>query len=135
MSGTRPFSAPRIWDTASGALKVCLSGHTGPVWSAAFSPDGYYVVTASQDQTARIWDATKGRVLLLLQGHRTSISSAAFAPDSRSVLTTSDDGTAILHTIDPGAMYRFGCRLLQALRKHPDAPAEELRPLLVSCAT
>ncbi len=31
------------------------SGHRGAVYSAAFSPDGRTIVTASDDTTARIW--------------------------------------------------------------------------------
>src|SRR5215831_2935660 len=34
-----------------------LRGHASTVTSAAFSPDGSRIVTASDDQTARIWDA------------------------------------------------------------------------------
>ena len=33
-----------------------LKGHDGFVSSAAFSPDGARVVTASDDMTARVWD-------------------------------------------------------------------------------
>jgi WD40 repeat protein len=32
-----------------------LEGHVGPVHSAAFSPDGARVVTASVNNTARVW--------------------------------------------------------------------------------
>jgi len=35
-----------------------LKGHTDRVQSAAFSPDGKRVVTASSDNTARLWDVT-----------------------------------------------------------------------------
>jgi WD40 repeat protein len=34
-----------------------LSGHEGDVRSAAYSPDGRFIVTASADRTARIWEA------------------------------------------------------------------------------
>jgi len=41
----------RVADALTGALE-----HQDLVWSAAFSPDGTRVVTASWDQTARVWD-------------------------------------------------------------------------------
>ena len=35
--------------------------HQAEVWSAAFSPDGTRVATASLDKTARVWNATTGK--------------------------------------------------------------------------
>ncbi len=43
--------------------------HTGSVRSAAFSPDGERIVTASYDNTAKVWDAATGDELLTLSGH------------------------------------------------------------------
>ena len=37
--------------------------------SAAFSPDGSRIVTASDDKTARIWDAATGKEIAVLRGH------------------------------------------------------------------
>ena len=37
--------------------------------SAAFSPDGSRIVTASDDKTARIWDAASGKEIAVLRGH------------------------------------------------------------------
>ena len=43
---------------------------SGPVSSAAFSPDGKRIVTASEDETARIWDAATGQPIgEPLRGH------------------------------------------------------------------
>ncbi len=48
----------RWWDAASGQpIGEPLKGHDGPVYSAAFSPDGTRIVTASWDKTAWVWNA------------------------------------------------------------------------------
>jgi WD40 repeat protein len=46
----------RIWDAATAKDIAVLRGHENIVTSAAFSPDGKRIVTASVDRTARIWD-------------------------------------------------------------------------------
>ncbi|HJZ23557.1 MAG TPA: hypothetical protein VJ201_03820, partial [Candidatus Babeliales bacterium] len=61
----------------------------GGVYSASFSPDGRWVVTASDDHTARIWDAATGQVIHTLQGHQGAIYSASFSPDGQRIVTSS----------------------------------------------
>ena len=50
-------------------FRSALAGHMGLVNSAAFSPDGSRIVTASWDATARVWDARTGAALAVLSGH------------------------------------------------------------------
>src|SRR6202034_4225986 len=64
------------------------------VRSAAFSPDGKRIVTASNDKTARIWDAASGQQLMMLSGHQDVVASAAFSPDGTRIVTASYDKTA-----------------------------------------
>ncbi|MGQ0628392.1 MAG: protein kinase domain-containing protein, partial [Phycisphaerales bacterium] len=71
-----------------------LKGHTQWVNSAAFSPDGRRIVTASNDNTARVWDAATGVSGAELKGHPESVTSAAFSPDGSRIVTTSHDNTA-----------------------------------------
>ncbi|EAU62543.1 WD-40 repeat [Stigmatella aurantiaca DW4/3-1] len=70
-----------------------LKGHENGVQSAAFSPDGSLIVTASDDQTALLWDSHSGQPLATLK-HERSVLSAAFSPDGTRIVTASDDQTA-----------------------------------------
>ncbi|MGO9946892.1 MAG: protein kinase domain-containing protein [Steroidobacteraceae bacterium] len=79
---------------ASDAQLVVLSGHSAPLPSAAYSPDGTRIVTASNDNTARIWDAHTGAQLAVLSGHGDHVESAAYSPDGTRIITASRDRTA-----------------------------------------
>ncbi len=81
---------------------IVASGHVGAVTSTSFSPDGRWIVTASDDGTARVWKADTGRPppWPTLRGHGGPVTDAVFSPDSRLVVTSSDDGTARIW--DPG---------------------------------
>ncbi|HEV3193111.1 MAG TPA: hypothetical protein VGY54_21535, partial [Polyangiaceae bacterium] len=57
--------------------------------SAAFSPEGSRIVTASLDKTARIWDAATAKEIAVLRGHDDIVHSAAFSPDGSRIVATS----------------------------------------------
>jgi WD40 repeat protein len=62
--------------------------------SAAFSPDGSRIVTASGDTTARIWDVASAKEIAGLRGHVSNVWSGAFSPDGSRIVTASYDNTA-----------------------------------------
>ena len=69
-----------------------LRGHTNEVCSAAFSPDGKCIVSASWDNTIRIWDAQTGRQIgVPLEGHAEAVYSAVFSPDGKRIVSASND--------------------------------------------
>jgi WD40 repeat protein len=41
--------------SGGAGVPIVLAGHRGAVESAAWSPDGQRIVTASRDLTARVW--------------------------------------------------------------------------------
>ena len=69
-------------------------GHDDIVYSAAFSPDGSRIVTASRDKAARIWDAATAEEIAVLRGHDGAVNSATFSPDGSRIVTASRDKTA-----------------------------------------
>lgn len=75
---------------------------------AAFSSDGSWMATISQNNTATIWDLS-GRTPLRLGGHQTSILSMAVAPDGHQILTGSADGEIISWTADGKKRWSATC--------------------------
>jgi WD40 repeat protein len=75
-----------VWDARTGAELLQLKGHTGPVMSTAFSPDGTRIITGSADGTAKVWDARTGTPRLELEGSKRS-TCASLSPDGTRIVT------------------------------------------------
>ena len=51
----------KLWDVATGKLLASLRGHTGAVYTVAWSPDGKTLASGSDDRTVKLWDAAVGK--------------------------------------------------------------------------
>jgi WD40 repeat protein len=76
------------------------AGHSVPVQSIAFSPDGRILASGMDDGTIRLWDVSRherlGQIGRPLTGHKRAVYSVAFSPDGRTLASAGDDGTVRL---------------------------------------
>src|SRR5438270_978348 len=72
-------------------LRHVLRGHTGTICRIAWSPDGRYLASPSEDITIRIWDVERDECKSVLKGHNNKFSCVAWSPDGQ--LLASGDGT------------------------------------------
>ena len=75
---------------ASGTPKT-LAGHTGEIYSVAWSPDGKLAATGAADKTARIWDVAKGTAGPIDQRPCEVVYAVAFNPKGDLLVTGGDD--------------------------------------------
>jgi WD40 repeat protein/energy-coupling factor transporter ATP-binding protein EcfA2 len=84
----------QLFAQASRCLPLVTFAGKGSVRTAAFSPDGRRVVTASDDYSAQVWDAATGYPVTRRLEHHGTVNAAVFSPDGTRVITASDDSTA-----------------------------------------
>ncbi|KIM29936.1 hypothetical protein M408DRAFT_22388 [Serendipita vermifera MAFF 305830] len=84
-------------------IQSVINGHTSPVISVSFSPDGTRIVSGSVDKTVRVWDAETGETVMeLLEGHSGPVNSVSFSLDGTCIVSGSDDNTIRVWDADTG---------------------------------
>ncbi|MFM9963051.1 MAG: protein kinase domain-containing protein [Planctomycetaceae bacterium] len=73
--------------------RLTLNGHSEPVMSVSFSPDGKRIVSGSHDKTLKVWDAQTGELVLTLNGHSKFVFCVSFSPDGKRIVSGSLDKT------------------------------------------
>lgn len=97
---TASSGTARLWDTATGTLRVSFTGHPAPVRAVAFSPvAGSTFATGDQDGAVRLWDtsATGGTdtPMATLTGHTGAAMALAFSPDGQTLATAGYDDKTV----------------------------------------
>lgn len=70
-----------------------FKAHTAPVRGVAFSADGQFLATASEDKSIKIWNMYRQRFLYSLYRHTHWVRCAKFSPDGRLIVSCSEDRT------------------------------------------
>jgi serine/threonine protein kinase len=76
-----------------GTTLYTYHGHSGPVWSVAWSSDSKRVASGSSDKTVQVWDASDGGHVFTYRGHSDVVSAVAWSPNGQRVASASHDGT------------------------------------------
>lgn len=86
-----------IWDAETGRALWPARHHGNlakTIFSAEFSRDGRFLVTAADDFTAQVWAVPSGAPVGRPLRHKKLVYSARFSADGLRVVTASADGTA-----------------------------------------
>ncbi|MGK7893173.1 MAG: CHAT domain-containing protein [Xenococcus sp. (in: cyanobacteria)] len=77
-------------------------GHSDLVRDIAFTPDGQYLVSSSNDRTVRLWDIKNGQILHLFKGHKERVKSVKVSENGKNIISGSADSTVKIWDIRTG---------------------------------
>ncbi|NET40959.1 serine/threonine-protein kinase [Okeania sp. SIO2B3] len=102
-------SSIKIWQTGTCVSLKTLRGHSGGVYSVAFTSDAQAIASGGADQTIRLWDVRTGELLNIFKGHSRAVLSVAISPDSQILASGSLDGTVKLWNLHTGKLLDSLC--------------------------
>lgn len=85
----------RLWNVATGKELVRCVGHSEPIKSVVFSPDGQVVASGSWDNTIRLWDVATGEKIATLNGYSQNVRAIAFSPNAKTIASSWDSGVRL----------------------------------------
>lgn len=106
-----------------GTAFYIFSGHTGTIFKAAWSPDGFRIASASADKTVKVWDAVTGTKLQTYKGHADWVLALAWSPDGKFIASGGANGASTATASDKTVQVWEAAtlKLLYTFREHQDS--------------
>jgi pleiotropic regulator 1 len=84
----------KIWDLASGSLKLTLTGHISTVRGLAVSPRHPLLFSCGEDKMVKCWDLEANKVIRHYHGHLSGVYTLSLHPTLDVLVTGGRDGVA-----------------------------------------
>ncbi|KAG7085566.1 pre-mRNA-splicing factor prp46 [Marasmius oreades] len=84
----------KIWDLASGELKLSLTGHISTVRGLAVSPRHPYLFSCGEDKMVKCWDLEANKVIRHYHGHLSGVYALTIHPTLDLLVTSGRDASA-----------------------------------------
>ncbi|CAL9776081.1 unnamed protein product [Musa acuminata subsp. burmannicoides] len=94
----------KIWDVASGRLKLTLTGHIEQIRGLAVSQRHTYLFSAGDDKQVKCWDLEQNKVIRSYHGHLSGVYCLALHPTIDVLLTGGRDSVCRVWDIRMKAM-------------------------------
>jgi pleiotropic regulator 1 len=82
----------KIWDLATGTLKLTLTGHISSVRGLAVSPRHPYLFSCGEDKMVKCWDLETNKVIRHYHGHLSGVYTMSLHPTLDVLCTGGRDG-------------------------------------------
>lgn len=84
----------KIWDLASGSLRLTLTGHISTVRGLAVSSRNPYLFSCGEDKMVKCWDLETNKVIRHYHGHLSGVYTLSLHPTLDVLVTGGRDGVA-----------------------------------------
>jgi len=84
----------KIWDLATGSLRLTLTGHISTVRGLAVSPRHPYLFSCGEDKMVKCWDLEANKVIRHYHGHLSGVYALSLHPSLDVLVTGGRDGVA-----------------------------------------
>ncbi len=105
-AGAAEPTETQVYENKAQRLIRTLRGHTGPVRTIDFSPDGEFAVSGGYDANLVQWDLASGTLIRRLKGHTGHVFTAAFSSTGTFILSGGEGLELFLWSARTGELVR-----------------------------